>query len=226
MFWSTCMSALSMVGAGCGCLHSGLGLEIGSGVVVVGRFWPLFTWLLRWGTLGPLRSGSLAVWGVGCWPIMVLYKLAARTGMWSSTVKFLPVSVNSFLVIVRAPCRCSKIFALKASCVSVCPEFPCGLLWVRLCKVGVVRGLSNTSELGLTCSCSLTSPSTVSEPVRVWHRAPASFSLGGNRSGGLGGRHWEGCWAGLVWVHLYRWFSRALCYFTNCLVVWVRLPWL
>ena len=27
----------------------------------------------------------------------------------------------------------------------------------------MVRGLSNTSELGLTCSCSLTSPSAVSE---------------------------------------------------------------
>jgi len=27
----------------------------------------------------------------------------------------------------------------------------------------VARGLSNTSELGLTCSCSLTSPSAVSE---------------------------------------------------------------
>ena len=33
-------------------------------------------------------------------------------------------------------------------------------------------------------------------------RAPASFSLGGNRSGGLGGRHWEGCWAGLGWAGL------------------------
>ena len=31
----------------------------------------------------------------------------------------------------------------------------------------MVRGLSNTSELGLTCSCSLTSPSTVSELLHL-----------------------------------------------------------
>jgi len=63
-----------------------------------------------------------------CWPVIVLYRLAARTWMWLSMAKFWPISINNFLVVMRVSCRCSKILVLRALCVSVCPEFPCRLL--------------------------------------------------------------------------------------------------
>jgi len=73
----------------------------------------------------------------------------------------------------------------------------------------VVRELSNMSELGLVCSCSLTSPLAMSESYLSMSDAQllCLLALGGNRSGGLHGLLWEGgvyvsCWAGLVQGHL------------------------
>jgi len=99
----------------------------------------------------------------------------------------------------------------------MCPEFPCGLLWVRWERVGVViEHVRVGSDVFLFADIPIGCVGIIL--VRVWCPAPASFSLGGNGSSGLRGLLWEGgvyvgCWTGLVWVRLCRWFSRALRYF-------------
>ena len=43
-------------------------------------------------------------------------------------VKFWPVSVNNFLVVIKAFCRYSKILVLRVPCVFIYPEFSYRLL--------------------------------------------------------------------------------------------------
>ena len=102
------------------------------------------------------------------WPVMVLYKLAAKTRMWLSIAKFLPISMNNFLVIVRTFCKCSTIFALKILYISVYTRLSYRLFWVYkkcvwLYKIVVVRELSNISKLDLMYPCLLISLSVMSE---------------------------------------------------------------
>ena len=86
----------------------------------------------------------------------------------------------------------------------------------------MVRGLPNTSELGLACSCSLTSPSAVSESYLSVSDAQLLRLLALGVTGVVG---LVGCFGRVVcmWVAELAWFESVIlsspALFYDCLVV-------
>ena len=92
---------------------------------------------------------------------------------------------------------------------------------VGACRCGegtVVRGLSNTSELGLACSCSLTFPSAVSESYLSVSDAQLLRLLALGVTGVVG---FVGCFGRVVcmWVAGLAWFKVACVGDSPCVIL-------